>query len=43
MQAPIVPKVSHDGDTSNFETYEEGDWRKTAPATDKEVELFDDF
>ncbi|XP_076453547.1 cAMP-dependent protein kinase catalytic subunit PRKX-like [Babylonia areolata] len=43
LQAPIVPKVSHAGDTSNFETYEEGDWKKTPPATDKDLELFADF
>jgi hypothetical protein len=35
--------VSHNGDTSNFESYEEGDWKKTAPATEKELALFDDF
>ncbi|XP_076435505.1 cAMP-dependent protein kinase catalytic subunit PRKX-like [Babylonia areolata] len=43
LEAPIVPRLSHDGDTSNFETYDEGDWKKTAPAAEKEVELFEDF
>ncbi|XP_070173726.1 cAMP-dependent protein kinase catalytic subunit PRKX-like [Littorina saxatilis] len=41
--APIIPKVSHEGDTSNFETYEEGDWRKTAPATEAEMKQFEEF
>ncbi|PVD18659.1 hypothetical protein C0Q70_21209 [Pomacea canaliculata] len=43
LQPPIVPKLSHDGDTSNFESYEEGDWRKTPPASEKEIEQFLDF
>lgn len=43
LQPPIVPKLLHDGDTSNFESYEEGDWRKTPPASPKELELFIDF
>ncbi|KAL8616216.1 hypothetical protein ACOMHN_058333 [Nucella lapillus] len=43
VQAPIVPKVSHAGDTSNFETYEEGDWKKAPPASDRDMELFQDF
>lgn len=43
FQPPIVPKLSHDGDTSNFESYEEGDWRKTPPASEKEIEQFLDF
>ncbi|CAM2096656.1 unnamed protein product [Caretta caretta] len=31
LKPPIVPKVSNDGDTSNFEAYPEDDWNKTPP------------
>ncbi|KAJ8350762.1 hypothetical protein SKAU_G00258920 [Synaphobranchus kaupii] len=31
-QPPIVPKVSHEGDTSNFDAYPEDDWKKEPPS-----------
>ncbi|XP_029459559.1 cAMP-dependent protein kinase catalytic subunit PRKX isoform X2 [Rhinatrema bivittatum] len=43
MKPPIVPKLSHEGDTSNFETYPEEDWKNVSPATSKELELFKNF
>ena len=27
LQPPIIPKVNHDGDTKNFDRYEEDGWR----------------
>ncbi|XP_059170910.1 cAMP-dependent protein kinase catalytic subunit PRKX-like [Physella acuta] len=43
LKPPIIPELSHDGDTTNFETYEECDWRKAAPAPESEAKLFQDF
>lgn len=43
LKPPIVPKLSGDGDTSNFETYPESDWDKTPPVSDKELETFKNF
>ncbi|XP_029459555.1 cAMP-dependent protein kinase catalytic subunit PRKX isoform X1 [Rhinatrema bivittatum] len=43
LKPPIVPKLSHEGDTSNFETYPEEDWKNVSPATSKELELFKNF
>lgn len=40
---PIVPKVSNDGDTSNFEAYPEDDWNKTPPVPPKDLEIFKNF
>lgn len=42
-QPPIVPKVSHEGDTRNFDEYPENDWRASAPAPPAQLELFTDF
>lgn len=42
-QPPIVPKVSNDGDTSNFEAYPEDDWNKTPPVPPKDLEIFKNF
>ncbi|KAM7177441.1 cAMP-dependent protein kinase catalytic subunit PRKX [Macrochelys suwanniensis] len=43
LKPPIVPKVSNDGDTSNFEAYPEDDWNKTPPVAPKDLEIFQNF
>ncbi|BFZ00977.1 hypothetical protein BsWGS_04016 [Bradybaena similaris] len=43
MKPPIVPKLSHDGDTTNFETYDEDDWRTTPAASEEHIKRFEDF
>ncbi|XP_063197149.1 cAMP-dependent protein kinase catalytic subunit PRKX isoform X2 [Chroicocephalus ridibundus] len=43
LKPPIVPKVSNDGDTSNFEAYPEDDWNKTPPVPPKDLEIFKNF
>ncbi|XP_075569848.1 cAMP-dependent protein kinase catalytic subunit PRKX [Pelecanus crispus] len=43
LKPPIVPKVSNDGDTSNFEAYPEDDWNKTPPVPAKDLEIFKNF
>lgn len=43
QQPPIVPKVSHEGDTSNFDTYPEDEWKKDTPVPAKDLEIFKNF
>ncbi|XP_024918079.1 cAMP-dependent protein kinase catalytic subunit PRKX isoform X1 [Cynoglossus semilaevis] len=43
LKPPIVPKVSHEGDTSNFDVYPEDDWKKDPPVPQKDLELFKNF
>ncbi|KAM6141164.1 cAMP-dependent protein kinase catalytic subunit PRKX [Erethizon dorsatum] len=43
LKPPIVPKLSGDGDTSNFETYPENDWDPAPPVTEKDLEIFKNF
>lgn len=43
LAAPIVPKVTHDGDTRNFETYPEAEKKVFARVSDAELEPFRDF
>lgn len=43
LKPPIVPKLSGDGDTSNFETYPETDWDPAPPVTEKDLEIFKNF
>ncbi|XP_072118738.1 cAMP-dependent protein kinase catalytic subunit PRKX isoform X1 [Mobula birostris] len=43
LKPPIVPKLSHDGDTSNFETYPENEWKKIPPVPPKDLEIFKTF
>ncbi|CAG5132067.1 unnamed protein product [Candidula unifasciata] len=43
LKPPIVPKISHEGDTTNFETYDEDDWRTTPAASEEHNERFKDF
>ena len=42
-QPPIAPKVSHEGDTSNFDVYPEEDWKKDPPVPQKDLEIFKNF
>lgn len=42
-QPPINPKVSHEGDTSNFDVYPEDDWKKDPAVPPKELEIFKNF
>uniref|UniRef100_A0A8C2XQI1 Protein kinase cAMP-dependent X-linked catalytic subunit n=1 Tax=Cyclopterus lumpus TaxID=8103 RepID=A0A8C2XQI1_CYCLU len=43
LKPPIVPKVSHEGDTSNFDVYPEDDWKKDPPVPQKDLEIFKNF
>lgn len=43
QQPPILPKVSHEGDTSNFDVYPEDDWKKDPPVPQKDLEIFENF
>ncbi|XP_033834442.1 cAMP-dependent protein kinase catalytic subunit PRKX [Periophthalmus magnuspinnatus] len=43
LKPPIVPKVSHDGDTSNFDVYPEDEWKKEPPVAHKDLDLFKSF
>ncbi|OWF47178.1 protein kinase DC2-like [Mizuhopecten yessoensis] len=43
LTPPIVPKLSHAGDTKNFDEYSEDDWRKAAVVSDRELKYFQDF
>lgn len=43
MQPPIVPKVSYEGDSSNFDDYPESDWKSARTLDENELKLFEDF
>ena len=43
LQPPIVPRLSHPGDTRNFERYPEDGWFNVAPLSDQEIQAFKDF
>ncbi|KAK4290253.1 hypothetical protein Pmani_036833 [Petrolisthes manimaculis] len=43
LKPPIVPKVSYDGDTRNFDDYPENNWRSTQGVSDNELAIFNDF
>ncbi|XP_043928385.1 cAMP-dependent protein kinase catalytic subunit PRKX isoform X1 [Protopterus annectens] len=43
LKPPILPKVTHEGDTSNFEAYPEDDWKKATPVSSKDLEIFKNF
>lgn len=42
-QPPIIPKVSHEGDASNFEVYPEDEWKKDGAVCHKDLDIFKDF
>lgn len=43
QKPPIIPKVSFEGDTSNFDDYPETDWQSARSLENKELQLFEDF
>jgi protein kinase X len=43
LQPPIVPKVQHDGDTKNFDKYDEDNWKDVPMVSSKNLQLFEDF
>lgn len=43
LQPPIVPVVSHAGDTSNFDEYEDDNWQNAAGVGEEEMKAFKDF
>ncbi|XP_028629299.1 cAMP-dependent protein kinase catalytic subunit PRKX isoform X2 [Grammomys surdaster] len=43
LKPPIVPKLSGDGDISNFETYPERELDKTPSVSEKDLETFKNF
>ncbi|KAG8513686.1 cAMP-dependent protein kinase catalytic subunit PRKX [Galemys pyrenaicus] len=43
LKPPIIPKVSSEGDTSNFEAYPENDWNSAPPVSQKDLEAFKNF
>lgn len=43
LKPPIVPRVSFDGDTRNFDEYPEADWKNAPVVGDTERKLFEDF
>ena len=43
LPPPIVPKISHEGDTRNFDKYEEEGWKTSSSAPTESAKYFDDF
>ena len=43
LQPPIVPEVSHDGDTRNFDDYPNDDWQKATAVSEEQLKHFKDF
>jgi len=43
LKPPLVPKVSYEGDTRNFDDYPETDWRQVPAVSDREYRVFDEF
>lgn len=43
LKPPIVPRVSYDGDTRNFDDYPEADWKSAPSVGEMEQKLFEDF
>ena len=44
FQPPIVPQVTHPGDTKNFDKYQEDGWLLSGPpVTEAELEPFENF
>ncbi|XP_022340993.1 cAMP-dependent protein kinase catalytic subunit PRKX-like [Crassostrea virginica] len=43
LNPPIIPKVSHAGDTHNFEEYPEDGWKDAPPVSAADLENFADF
>ncbi|KAF9414570.1 hypothetical protein HW555_007577 [Spodoptera exigua] len=43
LQPPIIPAVSYEGDTSNFDEYPETDWKAVRSLDSDELKLFANF
>ncbi|XP_077461053.1 cAMP-dependent protein kinase catalytic subunit PRKX [Stigmatopora argus] len=43
LKPPIVPKVSHEGDTTNFEVYPNDEWKKDHSVPQRDLEIFKNF
>lgn len=43
FQPPIMPAVSYEGDTSNFDEYPETDWKSVRSLDSDELKLFANF
>ncbi|XP_049868124.1 cAMP-dependent protein kinase catalytic subunit 3 [Pectinophora gossypiella] len=43
LQPPIIPSVSYEGDTSNFDEYPETDWKSVRSLDPEELKLFANF
>ena len=43
LKPPIVPKVSHEGDTKNFDKYDEDGWKDVPLVSAKNLEAFTNF
>lgn len=43
LKPPIIPRVIHEGDTSNFDEYPETDWKAARFVDSEELVLFSDF
>lgn len=43
IEAPIIPLILHDGDTRNFDIYQEVDLQTLQPSPDEDIALFLDF
>ena len=43
LKPPIVPKMNFEGDTRNFDTYPEEDWKNVDPISNRQLAMFEDF
>ncbi|XP_072034714.1 cAMP-dependent protein kinase catalytic subunit PRKX-like [Amphiura filiformis] len=43
LKPPIVPEISHDGDTRNFDDYPNDDWQKGTAVSEEQLKVFKDF
>lgn len=43
LKPPIVPRVSYEGDTRNFDDYPENNWQSTQGVSEMELAIFNDF
>lgn len=43
LQPPIVPRISYEGDSRNFDEYPEIDWKSAPGVGEVELKLFEDF
>ncbi|KAJ9594819.1 hypothetical protein L9F63_013856, partial [Diploptera punctata] len=43
LKPPIVPRVTYEGDTRNFDDYPEADWKSAPIVGEMEQKLFEDF